>query len=38
MRPDALFLPAPHGGQRFCLHHAPRGAPTSSICTHSPKK
>jgi uncharacterized protein len=24
MRPDALFLPAPHGGQRFCLHHAPR--------------
>jgi exosortase A-associated hydrolase 2 len=31
MRPDALFLPAPHGGQRFCLHHAPRGAPRANI-------
>ena len=31
MRREALFLPAPHGGQRFCLHHAPLSAPRASI-------
>src|SRR5687767_10614876 len=26
MRTEAMFLPVPHGGRRFCLFHTPQGA------------